>query len=62
MNNSIDLSFEVVGTDTMASFSAGCSNCVSSCCTRVCTRINDESSSTDAWDRYLDVNEGVLQY
>lgn len=60
----LDLSFEVVRqqTTTMATYSDGCSGSRSDCCTRVCTRINNEASSTDAWDMYLEVNAGVLQY
>ncbi|ATR79830.1 hypothetical protein [Moraxella osloensis] len=61
----LDLSFEVVNQKdvTMAAGSAGCSNAPrSTCCTRVCTRVNDESSSVEAWDLYLEVNAGVLQY
>ncbi|UTG75235.1 hypothetical protein KCG53_08280 [Neisseria subflava] len=60
----LDLSFEVVNQQatTMAKYSDGCSGQRSDCCTRVCTRINNEASSTDAWDMYLEVNAGVLQY
>lgn len=60
----LDLSFEIVnqpGT-TMAQYSDGCSGSRSDCCTRVCTRINNEASSTEAWELYLEVNTGVLQY
>ncbi|WP_204369569.1 MULTISPECIES: hypothetical protein [Haemophilus] len=46
----------------MAQYSNGCSGSRSDCCTRVCTRINNEASSTDAWELYLEVNTGVLQY
>lgn len=61
----LDLTFEVVDqqSTTMAQYSNGCSNgSRSDCCTRVCTRINNEASSTDAWELYLEVNTGVLQY
>lgn len=60
----LDLSFELVNqqAETMAQYSDGCSGQRSDCCTRVCTRINGEASSTDAWDMYLEVNAGVLQY
>lgn len=62
----LDLSFEVI-TETHATpdsgrYSDGCSGSRSDCCTRVCTRINDESSTLEAWDLYLDINTGVLQY
>ena len=58
----LDLSFEVVNqqSTTMAKYSDGCSGQRSDCCTRVCTRINNEASSTDAWDMYLEVNAGVV--
>ena len=60
----LDLSFEVVNQQatTMAKYSDGCSGSRSDCCTRVCTRINNEVSSTDSWELYLEVNAGVLQY
>ena len=60
----LDLSFEVVDqhSTTMAQYSNSCSGSRSDCCTRVCTRINNEASSTDAWELYLEVNTGVLQY
>lgn len=60
----LDLSFEVVDQQatTMSKYSGGCSGGRSDCCTKVCTRINNEASSTDAWEMYLEVNTGVLQY
>ena len=60
----LDLAFEVVDqqSTTMAQYSNGCSGSRSDCCTRVCTRINNEASSTDAWELYIEVNTGVLQY
>lgn len=42
-----------------------CSGGRSDCCTRVCTRnenSSDEESSLQAWDQYLEVEAGVLQY
>lgn len=47
-----------------AHYSDGCSGSRSDCCTRVCTRNNSVSDdgSTEAWDKYLEVNAGVLQY
>lgn len=58
----LDLSFEVVTKTTNMSreYTRNCSNAVSACCTRTCTRIN--ASDTEAWDKYLEVNTGVLQY
>ena len=46
-------------------FTEGCSGNRSDCCTRVCTRnenSSDEKSSLQAWDQYLEVEAGVLQY
>ncbi len=47
-------------------YGGGCSGERSDCCTRVCTRAgNDEQNSAsnlDAWEKYLEVNAGVLQY
>jgi hypothetical protein len=45
-------------------YSEGCSGSRSDCCTRVCKKdINNASNdSLQAWDDYLDVNAGVLQY
>jgi hypothetical protein len=45
-------------------YSDGCSGSRSACCTRVCTRVNagSDDASLDAWDAYLEVNAGVLQY
>ncbi|ENX08088.1 hypothetical protein F897_02495 [Acinetobacter variabilis] len=65
MSNKLDLSFEVVRPDIHASreYTKTCSGGVSDCCTRTCTRITDDSnSSLDAWEQYLEVNEGILQY
>jgi hypothetical protein len=47
-----------------AHYSDGCSGNRSDCCTRVCTRVNGKSAddSLKAWDDYLEVNAGVLQY
>lgn len=59
------LKFEVVEmNDNNAQYSDGCSGNRSDCCTRVCTRVNVSSNddSLEAWDKYLEVNAGVLQY
>ena len=63
----VDLSFEVISnTNASAKYTGGCSGDRSDCCTRVCTRAaNDEQASEsgiDAWEKYLEVNAGVLQY
>jgi len=49
---------------TIAQYSDSCSGERSDCCTRVCTR-NEKSSnenSLEIWDKYLEVEAGVLQY
>jgi len=60
------LKFEVVtkSADAEAKYSDGCSGSRSDCCTRVCTRVDVEENqgSLAAWDRYLEVNAGVVQY
>lgn len=62
----LDLAFEVVSdSKTEVNYSDGCSNTGrSDCCTRVCTRdIKSQSAaSLKAWDNYLQINAGVLQY
>lgn len=61
----LDLEFEIVSdTKTSFGFSDGCSNGArSACCTRVCTKmVGDSLASLKAWDLYLDINAGVLQY
>lgn len=63
MKTQQDLTFEVVlNSIDSASYTAGCSGGRSDCCTRTCTR--QEASHTDmtAWEDYLDINAGVLQY
>ena len=63
----INLSFEVSngGMAEMA-YSAGCTSGGSSgCCTAICSggcKSNIEQASQAAWDQYLEVNAGVLQY
>ena len=59
----LDLTFEVISnTNATANYTGGCSGER----TRVCTRAgNDEQNSAsnlDAWEKYLEVNAGVLQY
>lgn len=42
-----------------------CSGSRSDCCTRTCTKCpnsSNEESSLQVWDRYLEVEAGVLQY
>lgn len=61
----VSLKFESVEENNHnAGYSDGCSGGRSDCCTRVCTRANAKSGddSLKAWDDYLEVNAGVLQY
>lgn len=60
----LDLSFEVVKSNSQQAmaYTKECSGSRSDCCTRTCTRIVDETSSLEAWEQYLDINAGVLQY
>ena len=54
---------EVRHNDTQAQYTDGCSGSRSDCCTRTCTRNSDASDSDlDAWDKYLEVASGVIQY
>lgn len=63
----MDLSFEIVKYEACSSsYSKSCSGSRSDCCTRVCTNScmqNEmENSSFEAWEQYLEINAGVLQY
>ena len=63
----LDLSFEEVNGDvTEMGYSGGCTSGGSSgCCTAICSggcKSKIEQASQAAWDQYLDVNAGVLQY
>jgi hypothetical protein len=61
----VSLKFEKLEENAQETkYSDGCSGSRSACCTRVCTRVNagSDDGSLDAWDAYLDVNAGVLQY
>lgn len=57
---------EVTSSDlNHAKYTDGCSGSRSDCCTRVCTRVEPLQSrpgDIQAWDRYLEVNAGVVQY
>lgn len=55
---------EISDVNTNTTYTDGCSGGVSDCCTRTCTRnnINSADDSVKAWDEYLEVNAGVLQY
>ena len=63
----LDLSFEVVNISSNMGkdYSAGCTSGGSSgCCTAICSGgcKNIEQASMAAWDQYLEINAGVLQY
>lgn len=69
MNSVVDLSFEVVRPEIHAgkSYSKGCTSGGSSgCCTAICSggcsNKEQSESSIDAWERYLEINAGILQY
>ncbi|ALV75029.1 hypothetical protein KAM398_21190 [Acinetobacter sp. KAM398] len=66
MSLDLDLSFEVVSKVNAACYSNACSGSRSDCCTRTCTRQSNantnQDSSMQAWDNYLEINAGVLQY
>ena len=55
---------EVDASKGTTHYTDGCSGGVSDCCTRTCTRANIKSTddSLNAWDDYLEVNAGILQY
>lgn len=59
------LAFKVVEDSfDAAQYTATCSGDRSDCCTRTCTRpgINSGEDSIAAWENFLEVNAGVLQY
>ena len=62
----IVLMFKEVELENSAGYSEGCSGGRSDCCTRVCTRneyaLADEDSSVEAWEKYFEVEAGVVQY
>lgn len=61
----VSLQFAEITEKTQgAHYSDGCSGGRSDCCTRVCTRneANSDENSLAEWDRYLEVNAGVIQY
>ena len=49
-------------TEVQANFTDGCSGGRSDCCTRVCGRDKCDNDSLNEWDRYLEIEAGVLQY
>lgn len=54
---------EIEQAEIGAHYTDGCSGEKSDCCTRVCTRPdNGSADSLQAWDDYLEVAAGVIQY
>lgn len=69
ISNSVvmDLSFEIINPDMEASktYSKGCTSGGSSgCCTAICSGgcKPKADNSFEAWEQYLEINAGVLQY
>lgn len=62
----VSLQFEELNeaTSNGAMYTDGCSGGKSDCCTRTCTRRDGTSDdgTLEDWDKYLEVNAGVLQY
>ena len=63
----MDLSFEIINPNMEASktYSKGCTSGGSSgCCTAICSGGCKPmvDSSFEAWEQYLEINTGVLQY
>jgi hypothetical protein len=42
--------------------SAGCSGSRSDCCTRVCSKDQNFVASEDAWEMFLELEGGQVQY
>lgn len=61
-SNETVIQFKVIDNiDTNINYTDGCSGERSDCCTRICTR-DSESNSLDEWDKYLEVDSGIIQY
>ncbi|MFP4698709.1 MAG: hypothetical protein ACLFMO_08395 [Eubacteriales bacterium] len=43
-------------------YTANCSGSRSDCCTRVCSRDGNFTSSEEAWDKFLNIENGQIQY
>lgn len=50
------------GMATAAAYTAGCSGARSACCTRVCSADPTFVGSADAWEKFIDVQGGQIQY
>lgn len=43
-------------------YTAGCSGGVSACCTRTCSRDENFVSDSIAWEKFLEIEGGQVQY
>lgn len=43
-------------------YSTSCSGGRSDCCTRTCSRDSNFTASTEAWEKFLQVEGGQIQY
>lgn len=48
--------------DTPNTFTAKCSGGRSACCTRTCSADQNYVSSAEAWEEFLDIEGGEIQY
>ncbi len=53
---------DVDGGKSPKEASAGCSGGRSDCCTRVCSADQNFTNSVDAWERFLSIEGGEIQY
>lgn len=56
----VELSDNIKGSPQDAS--AGCSGGRSDCCTRVCSTDQNYASTAEAWEQFLDIQGGEVQY
>lgn len=56
-----ELSFED-GMTNAAAYTAGCSGSRSACCTRTCSADPSFVNSAEAWEMFVDVQGGQVQY
>ncbi|MDP2367952.1 hypothetical protein [Rhodoferax sp.] len=56
----VELSDNSKGSPQAAS--AGCSGGRSDCCTRVCSADQNYVSTAEAWEQFLDIQGGEVQY
>lgn len=53
---------EVDGNRSPNVYTAGCSGDRSACCTRTCSADQNYVDSSDAWEQFLDIEGGEIQY